>query len=209
MQCVFDVGVREDTPELRQSYADVKHYLFEPVAEFHPAIERNYRSVEHELIGLAASDAASIGMLSTHSVESEALVTHSTLVTDASQSKGRDVRSVETVRLDDFIESRRITGPIFLKIDVDGNELKVMEGARGAIPKIPVVIMEASRSFFADRVRFMDECGYRIFDIIGLCYYQDIFHQADLVFMRKNLIDTHSFNAWERGPFDAMRWSQI
>src|SRR5262249_51987473 len=156
----------------RAAFPDVMHYLFEPVQEFHTEIETNYRDVPHELLGFAASDQTGSAELATRSIDSGAAITHSGLA-DGRAAAGSQLRPIETVRLDDFIAQRAMAGPILLKIDVDGAELKVMEGARGALAKIPCVIMEASRAHFYNRVRFMYECGYVLFDIVGLCYYHE------------------------------------
>lgn len=205
VDCIFDVGVREDTPDLRLGFPDLKHYLFEPVHEFHAEIAANYRDVPHELLGLAASDRTGPAELATRSFDSSAAITHSGLV-DGRPPAGSQLRPIEGMRLDDFIAQRAISGPILLKIDVDGAELKVMEGARGALAQIPCVIMEASRAYFYDRLRFMYECGYALFDIIALCYYHEMFHQADLVFLQKGMLKDKRFDGWQRGPFDSAHW---
>ena len=72
---------------------------------------------------------------------------------------------VETVRLDDL--RQRFPPPDFIKIDVEGAELLVMDGAASILRSQPVVIYEttaANRNGMAARFA---ELGYRLFDAEG------------------------------------------
>lgn len=79
-------------------------------------------------------------------------------------------RSVESVRLDTFV--REIgTAPAMVKIDVEGAEHKVIEGARNYLTEnAPIVIMEyvekrRNNLNHQKAVRFLNEMNYRAFSI--------------------------------------------
>ncbi len=84
----------------------------------------------------------------------------------------------------------------------DGAELKVLGGARGVFDRVDVIIVEASRTFFFERLEFLHKSGFGLFDIVDICYYAGCFHQADLIFLRKPLLSDPRFNGWARGPFE-------
>ena len=201
IETVLDVGILDDTAPLRQVFSNCKQFLFEPVEEFHPKIRENYRGVDFELIGAAASNSDGVVSLATRSILSHADISHSGMQ-DAGAPESDNVRKVESVRLDTFVQSKGLTGNILLKVDVDGAELKVLEGASSVFPLIDVVIVEASRTFCFERFEFLHRNGFGLFDIVDLCYYKGFFHQADLVFLRRPLLEDPRFNGWLRGAFE-------
>jgi hypothetical protein len=98
-------------------------------------------------------------------------------------------------RLDEFLGSISQPGDaIYLKIDAQGYEMKILEGTSGVIDRFELIQVEAS--FFqvyqsevlvADMIRYLDSRGYRI---VGMePGWEDAktgeLLQADLIFGRK------------------------
>lgn len=208
IRTVIDVGILDDTEPLRTAFSKSKQYLFEPVEEFHPTIRQNYQGVDFELVGAAASDIDGTVSLATRTIIADMAISHSG-IQDASAPKSENVRQVESVRLDTFVKEKGIQGNILLKVDVDGAELKVLQGARDVFDRIDVVIVEASRTFCFERFEFLHRHGFGLFDIVDICYYAGFFHQADMVFLRNPLLQDARFNGWKRGPFDKSQWQSL
>lgn len=200
---ILDVGILAETQEIRVLFKEVKQYLFEPVAEFFPLIRENYKENDYEIIPAAASNVTGQSFLQVISIREGQTITHTGL-TD--KDEGANTRPIETIRLDDFVKQRALDGPFFLKVDVDGAELQVLEGASGIFDQIDCIMVEAARHGFAERVAFLTAAGFALIDIVEICYYGDMFHQADLVFLRAPLLNDPRFNPWLRGPFDATAW---
>ena len=83
--------------------------------------------------------------------------------------------TVDAIRLDDFVEQHHIESIDLLKIDVQGVELKVLDGGAGALQKTNAIILEASfydfyesRSSFYDIERILLPAGFRMFSIMEL-----------------------------------------
>jgi FkbM family methyltransferase len=98
-------------------------------------------------------------------------------------------------RLDEFLAS--ISQPddtVYLKIDAQGYEMKILEGASGAIDRFALIQVEASffqvyqdEALVTDMIRFLDSLGYRV---VGMePGWEDPktgeLLQADLIFGRK------------------------
>ena len=86
-----------------------------------------------------------------------------------------------------------LTGPLFLKLDVQGGELDVLRGAKGTLAKTEVVQLEVALLPYnegaptaSEVVTFMDEQGFTIYDIAGFVRpnKKDL-AQIDVIFVRK------------------------
>lgn len=185
---VLDVGVLFGTPELVEAWPDVKHVLFEPVAEFAETIRRNYAAVDHELASVAVSDASGEVALETFSVIEGAEISHSRMSRDP---EAAGLRRVPMVTLDDWLAASPQAEPYLLKIDIDGHELRVLAGAAETLKRTSVVVIEASRGQFARRLAAVQKAGFLLFDLAEPCYYDGAFWQCDAIFVREDLMPEH------------------
>jgi FkbM family methyltransferase len=203
---VLDVGAHKETYDLRLGLPDVKHFLFEPISEFHADLRRNYSNVDHEIFDFALSDAEGEAPFSKHAIEGGE-ISHGTIVGGGS-SVGQSA-TILTKRLDEFVLSRGEQGPFLLKIDVDGFEIPVLRGAQGIVDRISVIIVEATQSTFLERINFVSNMGFQLFDIIDQCYYYDMFSQADLVFISNRLMQNPNVRPWETKAFSWDAWFPV
>jgi len=102
-------------------------------------------------------------------------------------AQGGQYRRVPKISLDDFMSTRTYTEPFLLKVDVDGHELSVLQGAKSVLPRCTVVIAEAAHEALVDLVSFLKAAGFRLFDLVEPCYYDDSFWQCDLVMVREDV----------------------
>jgi FkbM family methyltransferase len=80
---------------------------------------------------------------------------------------------VKVERLDDVVRSSALArGPYLLKIDVQGFELEVLQGATGILPNVSVALCEVNAAdFYAGQAgfdqiyRFMREHGFKLVDL--------------------------------------------
>jgi hypothetical protein len=113
-------------------------------------------------------------------------------------------RSVPTIRLDETCRELGAPAPILMKLDVQGSELDVLEGAIETLQQTEVIIMEVSFfGFFreaptvVDVITSMAERGFVPYDILGLHHrpLDGALAQADIVFARHDsrLRKVHSY----------------
>jgi len=202
---VIDIGVEQETHELRQVFPDRRHILFEPVAEFHEAIRRNYAGMDYFLVPAAASDEVGTGRLHKFAIEGKE-VTHARLVEGSNEEK---LETVATLRLDNFLKGRNELKPYLLKLDVDGSELPVMRGCEGIWDDIGCVVIEVNAFNIAERLNFLIAKDFRLFDIVDQCYYYGLFVQADFVFVANKLMDNENLKPWETRKFSWEGWLPV
>jgi len=180
---VLDVGVLDATIELIRAFPDRMHILFEPVAEFAAVIERNYANVPHRLVPVAVSDTSGETLLRTVGAFGDRGITHSFMV----EAPEASTRSVRKVSLDDYLREAPAEPPFFLKVDVDGEELRVLDGARETLKSCSVVMIEVTLTSLIERVQRVIDAGFQLFDLTEPAYYDDSFWQCDAVLVRRDL----------------------
>lgn len=105
----------------------------------------------------------------------------------------RTERQVRMTRLDDLLSGREMTGPVLLKLDVQGFELEVLRGAPRTLADSEVVILETSllpynegAPLFSDVVGFMARAGFLAYDFCGQARREsdNTLFQTDVVFTK-------------------------
>lgn len=186
---VIDVGVASGTPDLYEQFPLARHLLVEPLSEFEPVLKRIARSVAAEYVIAAAGPRSGTITLYVH----DDLFGTSTL----SEREGSEVigvpREVPMARLDDLCRERGLRGPYLIKVDVQGAELSVVEGASGLLDDTEVLILETSLFPFSedcpqlhDVVKRMKDSGFVVYDIFGGHHrpLDNALAQIDLVFVK-------------------------
>jgi FkbM family methyltransferase len=191
---VIDVGAARGTPLLYRSFPDAYHVLIEPLREFEQELEqltRTWRG-EYLLTAVGAKD----GTATLH-VRPECLLMSSFNETTNLPPGGENgivEREVPVTTLDRLLEERHWEPPFGLKIDTEGFEHRVIEGAATLLEETQFVIAEVSvaRRFegsytFAEFVAQMDDARFELDDVIGVdktatggvAYMDCVFKKAD------------------------------
>jgi FkbM family methyltransferase len=133
--------------------------------------------------------------LSQNSASSSLLDSTDILRQIAPQAKYIDTEVVDIVRLDDLLVQSDVVGPFLLKMDVQGYESKVLDGAAETIAQIPVIYTEMSLSPIYDGEDNFAELSKKIIDMgykcIGLFpgYFDGKsreIYQADGIFIKED-----------------------
>ena len=146
---IVDVGVGHGTPQLYAAFPDAHLVLVEPLEpEFGGAIER----ILAERPGHWARGAAGAAPGRT------TIEVHPAAVLSSTRSVGGVPREVDVVTVDDAVAaSGAPAGPLLLKVDVEGGELDVLDGAEQTLARAEVVLLEVALFRFADGVPLLHE----------------------------------------------------
>ena len=107
----------------------------------------------------------------------------------------RHVVSIPMVTLDRLVESSGFGQPDFIKLDVQGYELAVLEGAPRCLSGAKMVLLEISlwpynvgSPLAAEVMGWMDAHGFRPFDVFDLSRRagDNVLVQMDVIFLRKD-----------------------
>lgn len=188
---VIDVGVATGTYELYKTFPYSKHLLIEPLREFEIDLKNISSKYGAEYIIAAAGDRSGAMKINIHS---DLLGSSVYKEADGSYVDGIS-RNVQVVAIDTLCRDRRLSGPYLIKVDVQGAERLVLDGARRVLKKTEVVILEVhffqfyiNGPQFFDIISFMKRCGFVAYDIFG-GYNRPLDYalaSVDMVFVKEN-----------------------
>lgn len=204
VETIIDVGVLSQTYELITCFNDKTHILFEPVLEFQDNIQNIYnkQNIKYKLFNIAISDFDGYSYLNTHSVREGESITHSSIDT---KPLNKNSRQIKTARLDSLIPTISCEQPYLLKIDVDGVDLKVLDGASKILDYCNVIVIEANISNILERMSCVINKGFSLFDIVDFCYYDNALRQADLIFVNNKTKNDLNLDFYKQ-KFDINKW---
>jgi FkbM family methyltransferase len=189
---VIDVGAAHGdfTRTTAAVFPDAAYHLIEPLKEYDPFLrdirEGPSKTTVHQI---AATEKSGEIVLNVHPD-----LVGSSIFREA-EGPGVDgvARTVPAITLDELARDHRLASPFLIKADVQGAELRVLEGAREILPATALVILEVSFQPFFDGgpeharvISFMESQGFVVYDVLGLSRrpLDGALAQADLVFAR-------------------------
>jgi FkbM family methyltransferase len=162
---VFDVGVAIGTPELYKTYPNAEFILIEPLKEFEGHLQKicaQYKAQYY--LGAAGSIQGRFKLCVSPDLVNSSLFYQDSFVE----------REVPMFTLDQIAIDCQLQGPCLIKVDAQGGELSVLQGAENILELSEMVILEVSFfSFtkgmpqFYDIVNFMKQRSFVIYEIWG------------------------------------------
>lgn len=180
---VIDVGAQTGTPELYQAFPESHHIFIEPVAECIPALQE----ISNNLRSCTIFNCA----VSNVNEEMNLSLSDNRQYSSIDMSIGTESRIIEVRTVDSIYEEVGNHKSVLLKIDVDGIELKVLQGSRSLFNQECVIIIEATlgdkNPRFNILVEYLSAYGYKVFDIVDPLYRPRDWHlwQVDLIFIHE------------------------
>ena len=204
IETVLDIGILTGTGELMAAFKDKKHFLVEPIVEWNDTINTSYtkQGIDYTLVNVAASNTNGVMNMETNTVLPGRPISHARLT---QKEGGANIRSVAVRTIDSLMEEYHMPRPYLLKIDVDGVELLIMEGAKKTFKDVNVIVVEANVQNFIERATFLQSNGFELFDIVDPCYYDNQLRQFDLVFLNSRMVAERGLDMYKR-PFDINKW---
>lgn len=187
---IIDVGTANGTFPLLKVFPHSNFLWIEPLSEFEPdliKLKQKYKG--NYLIAAAGKNDGSID------INVHADLVGSSLLHESDGTKADGLkRTVRMVKLDSLDEKNNLKDNILLKIDVQGTELDVLEGAEQLISKCEVILLEVSffkfleiNPEFFDVIFYMKKKGFVVYDIVeGINRPLDFaLAQKDIVFVKE------------------------
>jgi FkbM family methyltransferase len=168
----FDVGANtgQYAKFIRSAGFNGKIFSFEPQSKAFGQLSKSAKSDSQWQIyniGLGDSDGKTIINISKNSVSSSILDISQSLVETAPDTKYISKEEIQINRLDTFIKGINFTDRFFLKIDAQGFESKILEGAAGCFNNIYALQLELAyvplykeEKLFDEMREFIESSGF-------------------------------------------------
>lgn len=188
---VYDVGAANGTAELVSLFPAARHVLIEPLEEFGDELAKLRSSVaEVEIVRSAAGRREEERWIHVHSD-----LLGSSLYAEKEEGDVNGVaRLIQVTTLDHIHRKQPVQGPCLVKIDVQGAELEVLEGAIQVLRDTEFAVIECSLFRFYEAASSMNDVidlmrlqGFAIYDIGGLHYrpLDGALAQVDMAFVKE------------------------
>lgn len=108
---------------------------------------------------------------------------------------GCDVNKLKMITLDTILKEKNIKNVDFMKLDVQGAELLILDGAKETLKNVEAVIMETQiiaynegAPDFAEVIDYMNKNGFKVSDIVDAQYLKngELLNHLDVLFLKKS-----------------------
>ena len=201
---IFDIGANTGswTRQVLNSYPEANYSLFEPQEWLKSNISditNSNNKVKFYPIGVGKT----IGEFDFTIVERDDSCNFYISKEEAIK-KGYKQIKVPVSTIDQFIFDQKIEVPELIKIDAEGLDLDVLDGAIGCFGITEVFMVEVGvvnkvfKNDIFSMIQYMDQKGYRLFEITDLnrLFNYQVLWLMELVFIKKN------------GKIDSINWSE-
>jgi FkbM family methyltransferase len=190
---LIDVGAELGTPAIWSRFPDATQLLIEPRKECLPALEKHAASCREHGIEVRIENVAVGDVEGVAEFQVAEKGESSSLLTPADKTRAAAVVQVPVKTIDGLLRERPLPEPIFLKVDAEGYDLKVLQGAVETLPQCSMVMVEgtprerqASACRMSDLLNFLEGRGFILFDLISLHYDEEqALDHFDLLFVPK------------------------
>jgi len=202
---IIDVGAASGTDELYVAYPSKKHILIEPLIEFEKSLQniaQNYNDMSVHIVGAADQT----GEMTFQVLEG---LYGSSFLHNTHENSKEVARTIPVTTLDVLCEQEKASAPYLIKLDTQGSELTVLDGASKILKDTEVIIIETSlfqgyenAPIVYDTFTYMEKHDFVLYDIIDLIYrpLDGALSAIDLVFVSRNsrLMADHRFGTPEQ-----------
>lgn len=192
-EVILDVGVANGTPALYEVYPSSHFILFEALDEYLPQIQKlknDLPKVDIEMCAVGAKN------------EKCKINVHPDFMGSSLYMEMEDsavngyTREISVKKLDTFNKKYNLNNQsILLKVDVQGAEIDVLNGAKSFLNQIDIIILEVSffdffnnNIEFSDVVLYMKKYNFVVYDMFGFLNrpLDESLAQVDIAFVKKD-----------------------
>jgi FkbM family methyltransferase len=170
---IVDVGVGRGTPQLYEAFPKAYHVLVEPLKEHESTLQNILKQYDGEyfLTAVGSTNRKATITVEPKRVHKSSLQERTDLTSTGDPAEKREV---PVITLDTLMKEHKLQPPFGLKIDTEGFELEVVEGAAAFLRNTQFVIAEVSvaKRFvggysFPEFTEAMTRNGFFLWDIMN------------------------------------------
>jgi len=198
---IVDVGAQPTNVHILDFYPSSRYHLIEPQTRFNDSIAEKYKNANYTLYNATLDASCYPGFIINANADVNSsismwhFISHELYKQGWSDELNRNVISSEPtqiVSLDHLLKDTEFGNNVFLKVDVDGFDLRVLHGATTVLSKALAVMVECSLTNITEIVTYLAQYNFTIIDLIDITYYNKRLTQVDLIFFNKSRLSEFS-----------------
>jgi FkbM family methyltransferase len=171
---IYDIGANKGywTYECLKYYPNADYYLFEPQLNLKDDIHTLLKGHDNiHLFSVGLGDVNDVLKFTIHERDDSCSFS---FTEQEAKAKGFKQIELPIVRLDSFVRDKDLNPPDILKIDAEGLDLKVLEGAISLLNDIEVVMLEVAivnnrmENTALNVLNYLHDKGFKLFDITDM-----------------------------------------
>jgi FkbM family methyltransferase len=191
---IIDVGAQPTKTNILNFYPASKFHLIEAQTRFNDSIAETYKNANYTLYNATVDESCYTGFSidandnTNSSIPMWHFISHKMFNQGWSDELNRNVIAstpTEITTVDTLLQNTELGNNVFLKVDVDGSDLKVLKGSINTLSKTLAVMVECSLRNITEIVTYLAQHGFTIIDLIDITYYNKTLTQVDLIFFNK------------------------
>lgn len=191
---IFDVGANKGswTKYCLNFFPHAQYLLFEPQPNLRPELERNLGNFSNVQIFSVGVGKTTGELLFTYHDRDDSCTFG--MSEEEATRLGYQQKKMPVIDLDSFVKNEKLPIPDLLKIDAEGLDIDVLEGAKDLIrDHVSIVMVEAGimnkqfNNSALEILKYMDQIGFRLFDITDLNrpFRNKVLWLCEFVFIKK------------------------
>ena len=186
IKTVLDIGVASGTWPLWEVYSNAKHILIEADPGARSKLVDEYNDIDYDYYNIALSDVDRSGQIFIEGFKGKEYKWVGVVHEDEKRHINLPKVDAKILTLDTFLQDKSYESPMMLKVDVDGDDMRILKGAKNTLSNISVLMIEAGipgRQRVIKDLNFITDHGLKLWDIVDLAYADNRLHQVDLIFV--------------------------
>jgi len=196
---VIDIGAARGTwsTAVAQIWEDAHYIMIDPLKENESDLARVCQAIDKAAYKIAAVMEHS----GTVTINVHPDMDGSSLFLERETNINGAPRPVKAICLNDLCDELKMVGPFLIKADVQGAEMRVLEGGRSLLPLTEMIVLEVllfdifqgDNPQLYDLVSYLKAKGFVAWDIFGMGYrlVDNALCQVDMVFVREESCFRH------------------
>jgi FkbM family methyltransferase len=193
-ETIYDIGANTGTwtEECLKYFPDTTYYLFEPQINLKKDIDLRFKNLKNiQLFSVGVGNVNDELNFTIHERDDSCSFSFSE---QEAKNRGFEQIKIPIVKLDSFVKENNLKKPSILKVDAEGLDLEVLEGADNLLQHAEIIMVEVAvvnkrlKNTALEMLNYLDDKGFRLFDItdINRPFSNNVLWLSEFVFIKKN-----------------------
>lgn len=193
-ETIYDIGANKGawTEECLKYFPSSNYYLFEPQISLKKDINLRFKNFKNvQLFSVGVGNVNDQLNFTIHDRDDSCSFSFSE---QEAKDRGFEQIKIPIVKLESFVKENDLKKPSILKIDAEGLDLEVLEGANGLLQHSDIIMVEVAimnkrlKNTVLEMLNYLDLNGFKLFDItdINRPFPNNVLWLSEFVFIKKN-----------------------